>query len=94
MYEAVLLILQDYMSEHLFEPGPKWPKYYFEERSYSRWVTLEIIDRVKKQKTTPPIVIIEDFIRELDDCSSANENNRKLFSMARDAAEDVLSLFL
>jgi hypothetical protein len=94
MNEAVILILQDYISEHLFEPGPNWPSYYFAERSYSRWVANEIIERVKAQPLTAPIIVIEDFIRELDNCYSANEQNEMLFSIARDAAEDIISLFL
>lgn len=94
MNEAVILIIESYIREHLFDPASSWPKYYFKERSYSRWVANEILERVKEQKTTPPIIVIEDFIRELDDCSCGNENNKLIFSIARDAAEDMLNLFL
>ena len=94
MYEAVILILQGYITEHLFEPGSNWPKFYFDERSYSRWAANEIIERVKEHKTTPPIVIIEEFILELDNYSCINPKNEELFSFARDAAEDILGLFL
>lgn len=94
MNEAVILILEYYVAEHLFEPGPNWPKYYFDERSYSRWAANEIIERVKAQPSTAPIVVIEDFIRELDNCYCASEKNETLFSIARDAAEDIIDLFL
>lgn len=94
MSEAVILILEYYVAEHLFEPGHNWPKYYFDERSYSRWAAYEIIARVKAQPETAPIIIIEDFIRELDNCYDASEKNETIFSIARNAAEDIIDLFL
>lgn len=94
MNEAVILIIQDYITEHLFEPGPNWPRYYFEERSYSRWVANEIIERIKAQPSTSPMIVIEDFIRELDNCYCASEHHEVLFSIARDAAEEIIRLFL
>ena len=94
MNEAVILILQDYITEHLFEPAANWPKYYFLERSYSRWVANEIIERIKAQPSKAPIIVIEDFILELDDCCDRNQNSKTLFSIARDAAEEIIRLFL
>jgi len=94
MNEAVILIIESYISEHLFEPAAHWPKYYFDQRAYSRWVANEILERVKQQKLTPPIIIIEEFIRELDNCSCVNGRNEMIFSIAREAAEEMLDLFL
>ena len=94
MNEAVISILQSYISEHLFEPGPNWPKFYVDERLYSRWAANEIIERIKKNYTTSPLIVIEDFIRELDICCEATENHDLLFSAARETADDIIYLFL
>ena len=94
MNEAVISILQGYIDEHLFEPACNWPKCYFDERLYSRWIANEILERVKQQPSTPPIIIIADLINELNECAGVNENTEELFYIAINAAEDILSLFL
>lgn len=93
MNEAAILIIKDYMTEHLFEPCARWPEYYFAERSYARWVATEILERLEHSQASP-INVIADFIRELDDYSCVNTHNELLFSMARDAAEEIIRLFL
>lgn len=91
MNEVAVSVIQEYIDEHLFEPASNWPKYYFQERSYSRWAAYEIKNRnITKNET--PVDIINDFINEMNQFEELN--NKFIFSVARDAAKQILYLFL
>lgn len=100
MHEKAVSIIQDYIDTYLFEPGRNWPEYYFKERSYSRWIANEILERIKKQTSISPIDIIEDFINKLDNWSCVddkiwpNVKPEEIFSIARDTAEEIGCLFV
>lgn len=107
MNEASISVIQKYIDECLFEPRLKWPKYYFTERSYSRWAAYEIQERIIEEALRLPphitgreprslVDIIKAFISEMDDLSETSDNKRfqLIFLIARDTAEDILCLFL
>jgi hypothetical protein len=88
------------MSEHLFGPKQDWGKYYFTERSYSRWAANEIIERLLKQEGLPPwedgvCDIISGFINEMDRLSENSEQklSQTIFAIAKETARDILLLF-
>lgn len=106
MYEIAISVVQEYMDENLFEPGRNWPKYEFLERSCSRWAADEIIRRltiedekmphISGREPNPPIGVIHEFINELTYYSEYGEDKGKqaMFSIAKEAAIDIILLFL
>lgn len=107
MYETAISVIQDYMDEYLFEPGRNWPEHEFNIRCYSRWAVEELLSRITEESTKPPyyisgkarktpVVIINEFINEMDDYSELSDDKRSqfIFCTARDAAIDIILLFL
>jgi len=95
-HEKAIQMIKEYMDESLFEPGKKWPTAEFELRTYSRWITNEILDAVRIRKNTPPLVIIEEIVEKMDRFSYMTEDTEQslLFAIAKDTAEDISRLFL
>lgn len=87
------LVIRDYMSK-LSEPMYGWRKDRFEQCSYTRWATKEVLRCIREQKNTPPIIVVEDFIRRMDVYACANPDNSYIFSIAHDVGEDILDIFL
>lgn len=87
-----IAIIQEFIEEHFFEPGVNWPKYYFDQRSYSRWAGYEILKCVTEQSSTPTIIVVEEFMAKADNFSSLNEGTHVslIFSIARNVAKDIL----
>lgn len=96
MNEAAVLAIINYMEECLFEPKRNWPEYWFNQKSYSRWAANEILERVMDHPMMPPIMVIEEFMITMDLYSCMAEDTRVsiIFSIAKDTAEDIMSLFL
>lgn len=96
MNELEIMIVLRYIEEYLFEPEKTWPEAIFEERTYSRWAAYEIVHRLTDYPFDPPDEIVEAFILELLKYSyiSKNQEASKMFSIAKDTAEDILCLFL
>ena len=88
-------VIVDYMNEYLTEPGKHWPKYWFEQRVYSRWAANEILERIMEHPSTPPDEVVFDFMHEMSIYASTvnNKEKRFLFLTAKETAEDILSLF-
>lgn len=103
-----IAILNDYISEHLFPPAHNWPIYEFKRRSYCRWAANEIRYRMAKNRSTPVLIILEDFEKTCRKLSLAygaveadfrNPYSDSLgaafgFDVACDTAEDIAALFL
>lgn len=107
MNEAAVSVIREYIEKCLFEPNFNWPKYEFDLRSYSRWAANEILERVIEETLRPPpnisgyetkspINIIKEFIEEMDDFYEVSDSKRIQYicSIAREAAKDILYLFL
>jgi len=91
MNESAAEAAKVYLKRHLFPPQKNWPKYYFEERSYSQWAAKEIIERIVSSEKDP-YEIIRSFINEMDNLSGVKEGTRSefIFATARDTAKTIL----
>lgn len=90
-------LIRKYIDKYLFEPAYTWPKYYFEQQSYSRWAANEILRRVQCQKDTPPILVVEEFILKTDRYSCSDHADKSvglIFSIAHDVATDILDVLI
>jgi len=98
-----------YSTDYLGKITPKESKEYFEDLSYARWAAYEIIDRLNTEaerlpshitgslrEPVPPVDIITGFMDDLesyiyDGCS---EKHERIFTIAKDVADDIILLFL
>ncbi len=93
MNEKTILLIQECIQEmHNFDI--RWKKTDFKQLSYSKWAAEEILRDIEREKSTPPLVVIENFIRKMDEYSCMNEKASFIFSAAHDTAEHILDLLL
>lgn len=72
----------------------KWRGYSLAQESYSRWAGREIMVRLLRDNTTPPLIIIEQFRDQMDDYSCRNVHTSYMFSVAKDMAEWIIDLLI
>lgn len=68
--------------------------YSLQQESYSRWAAKELLLRLKKNKTTPPLILIEEFRDQMDHYSYINVRTSYVFSCAKDMAEWIIDLLI
>lgn len=66
----------------------------FVQRSYLSWAAREMIARLARDPSTPPLITIEDFRYEMDEYSCVNPKTSYIFSCAKDMAEWVIDLLI
>ena len=90
--EKALLIIWDYLLDLKLPKNRKREELI--QASRSRWAIRELYFYVRRHGDVPPIVALEMFMKLMDDCASANENNRELYEAARDEVMEVWDIFL
>lgn len=96
-------------SDYIHRMGYEDSKKYFEFISYARWTADEIMGRLNSEaerlpshitgswrEPIPPIDIIANFIDEMEAymCDGCKEQQRYIFSIAKEIAGDIILLFL
>lgn len=92
--DYILSVIQGYADKCLREPQRWLPREYFEQRSYQKWAVNEILKSIKDSEVIPPVMVVENFIRKMDDFSCKNQKTSIIFSTAHDIAEDILDVLL
>lgn len=92
--DYILSVIQEYVDERLKEPGWGMSRDWFKQISYSRWAADEIIKNIRESRYTPPIQVVEDFIRKMDDFSCKNSKTSIIFSVAHDMGENILDFLI
>lgn len=109
MCDTAISIISGYINEHLSEMDSEFPRDCFENLSYARWAAYEIIERLNNEaerlpphitgswrEPIPPIDIIAGFIDDME-CyiyDGCDEKHERIFTIAKDVAEDIILLFL
>lgn len=90
-----MVVIYNYINEHLFAPDAAWSEHEFERRSYARWAACEIMDRVMRSEESEPFFIILYFMYQVDKLSELREDSDAefIFKIARETAEEILELF-
>jgi hypothetical protein len=98
-----------YSTDYLGKITPKESKEYFEDLSYARWAAYEIIDRLNTEaerlpshitgslrEPVPPVDIIAGFMDDMEYCiyNGCSEKHERIFTIAKDVADDIILLFL
>lgn len=93
----VILKIQNYVNNYLFDPDIMWPVNEFKKRSYSRWAAYEILDRIKNDlENRDPINNVVEFLKEVRSYSELCTNDcvNFIFTTAIETAEDIIFLLL
>jgi len=95
--------------DRLSEVDPKDSKDYFKDLSYARWAAYEIMERLNTEaerlpshitgslrEPVPPVDIIAGFMDDMKRCiyDGCSEKHERIFTIAKDVADDVILLFL
>ena len=96
MNSMAIDVIQEYYNQNLFEPGKRWSAAEFDLRVYSRWIASEILNALNEDPMTPPLIIIVEFVHKMNEFCYMTENTEQslMFTIAKDAAEDIARLFL
>lgn len=92
--DHILSAIREYVDECMREPKWRMSKEWFRQVSYSRWAVGEIMKSIEESRFTPPIMVVEDFIRKMDDFSCRNKKTSIIFSVAHDMAENILDVLI
>ncbi|MDD2298580.1 MAG: hypothetical protein PHU69_02955 [Fermentimonas sp.] len=97
------------VTDYLGRVNPKESKEYFEDLSYARWAAYEIMDRLNNEaerlpshitgslrEPVPPVDIIAGFMDDMECCiyDGCSEKHERIFTIAKDVADDIILLFL
>lgn len=97
------------VTDYLGQVNPKESKEYLEDLSYARWAAYEIIDRLNTEaerlpshitgslrEPVPPVDIIAGFMDDMECCiyDGCSEKHERIFTIAKDVADDIILLFL
>lgn len=64
------------------------------QKSYYKWALNELIYILKSDDKTPPLILIEEFLRKMDHYSVINSDTSYMFSCAKDATEWVIDTLI
>ena len=97
------------ISDYIGQVNPKKSKEYFEDLSYARWAAYEIIDRLNAEaehlpshitgslrEPISPVDIIAGFIDDMERYiyNGCGEKHKRIFTIAKEVADDIILLFL
>ena len=91
--DRVIYIIQ-YCLDKLLKEVTYQYGYSLEQESYSRWAARELLDRLRKNPITPPLLVIEEFRDQMDEYSNINPVTSLIFSSGRDLAEWIINLLI
>lgn len=90
MDDRLVWLVKNYIEDEWKEPSGNWPDYWFNRNIYSRWAAYEILALLKNRGNKSPVKITKDFASDMDDYSCYNKKSREIFSIAREAANEIL----
>lgn len=64
------------------------------QKSCSKWALREILTRLERNRSTAPLILIEQFRDQMERYSCMNSHTSYYFSAAKDTAEWIIDLLL
>ena len=88
--EKAIELVTDYRDylEFVFERDKNY--YTPSQKSYSIWITNEVINRIKRNSEIPPLQIIERFRDKIECFSHQNRNTENIFTVALENIDNIL----
>ena len=86
MREKIIADIQQYIRDLDKRQIYDYRSLAFEQRSYSQFAADELLRLLENDNSTPPIMIIEDFVAKMDKYACMSTSNSFIFSVAYDTA--------
>lgn len=81
-------------ADGVMESQYPFPRDLFAQRSYQKWAVDEIIKSIEESKSIPPITVLDDFIRKMNDFACRGGEGGFIFSVAYDIAIEILNIVI
>lgn len=83
-------VVENYVGRLQRQPYPYWRSLDFAYQSYSKSAAIDILNILKKDATTPPLILIEEYKDLMDRYSCESKRSSFMFSVAYDTADDII----
>ena len=89
--EMAIQVVQKYIERLERQHIHPWLSSEFAQRSYAISAANDILDELRNNDSTPPLVVIEEYREKMDEYSCLNSFGSFMFSVAYDIAEDIIN---
>jgi len=66
----------------------------FEQLVFSKWAANSLVEYVESKPDIPPLLLTEEFAKQMDDYACMNLETSMIFSIGRDTIMDILDMLL
>lgn len=90
--DRIVQTILDYVYDKLVDVSPFWPREEFEERAYSRWAAIEILNLIMDHPQQSVFQTIDAFYIKM--CHYARIGRSTMFQIAAETAEEITRLLV
>ena len=90
--DRIAHIIETQFDEWLLYPELKCKTRQFKTRSYRRWAIKQLCWELRRNPLTPPLLIVDNFIKTITGYKGTNKELRFIYKVALRVAENVLDL--
>lgn len=83
-------IVRNYIQRLECEPKLYWRSSEFAQWSYAKTAAKEVLESLRKDTDTPPLVVIEEYRDKMNDYACLKPMWSIMYSVAADIAEDII----
>lgn len=71
-----------------------WQTDEYKQEVYSLWAARELLNELRKNKSNPPLIVMENFRDKMDRYSCVNPATSFIFSVAKDTIEMFIDMII
>lgn len=71
-----------------------WQTDEYKQEVYSLWAARELLNELRKNRSNPPLIVMENFRDKMDRYSCINPSTSFIFSVAKDTTEIFIDMII
>lgn len=71
-----------------------WQTDEYKQEVYSLWAARELLNELRKNRSNPPLIVMENFRDKMDRYSCMNPSTSFIFSVAKDTIEMFIDMII
>ena len=71
-----------------------WQTDEYKQEVYSLWAARELLNELRKNRSNPPLIVMENFRDKMDRYSCVNPSTSFIFSVAKDTTEIFIDMII
>lgn len=71
-----------------------WQTDEYRQEVYSLWAARELLNELRKNRSKPPLIVMENFRDKMDRYSCVNPSTSFIFSVAKDTTEIFIDMII